>query len=73
MTTKDSLEVKCPHCHKSVPWAGNPFRPFCSERCRLIDLGCWVDEEYRIAGREAPKEDDGKVIPFPKNHVKDND
>jgi endogenous inhibitor of DNA gyrase (YacG/DUF329 family) len=41
--------VNCPHCGKPVPWsAGNPHRPFCSERCRLIDLGQWATESYRI-------------------------
>jgi uncharacterized protein len=67
------LQVKCPHCGKSVSWRDNPSRPFCGERCRLIDLGCWVDEEYRVAGREVSKDDDGKVIPFPKNDSQDND
>ena len=41
--------VACPHCGRPVIWAdGSPFRPFCSERCRLIDLGGWLDETYRI-------------------------
>jgi len=39
-----SPSVKCPSCKKPVPWnASSPFRPFCSERCRLIDLGEWAD------------------------------
>jgi endogenous inhibitor of DNA gyrase (YacG/DUF329 family) len=42
---------KCPQCRKEVSWEGNPDRPFCSERCRLLDLGQWADESYRIAGR----------------------
>ena len=38
------LTVKCPLCQKEVPWnAGSPFRPFCTERCKLIDLGEWAD------------------------------
>jgi hypothetical protein len=38
-----------------VEWnAGNRFRPFCSERCKLIDLGAWASEQYRIAMPEAP-------------------
>jgi len=41
-----------------TPWEDNPWRPFCSERCRLVDLGCWVDEDYRIAGDPAPVTDD---------------
>jgi endogenous inhibitor of DNA gyrase (YacG/DUF329 family) len=41
--------VSCPHCGKSVVWSpASPWRPFCSERCRLIDLGEWLDENRRI-------------------------
>ncbi len=41
--------VKCPTCGRNVHYdSGSPFRPFCSERCRLIDLGTWADESYRI-------------------------
>jgi hypothetical protein len=36
--------------------AANPFRPFCSERCRLIDLGQWLEEDYRVAGDRAAPE-----------------
>lgn len=51
--------VVCPSCKKERAWEGNPFRPFCSERCRLIDLGKWASEEYRIAGdRKQPPEGD---------------
>ncbi|MFN6203842.1 MAG: DNA gyrase inhibitor YacG [Acidobacteriota bacterium] len=41
--------VVCPSCHKETTWEDNPSRPFCSERCRLIDLGRWATEEYRVA------------------------
>ncbi|MBN2644764.1 MAG: DNA gyrase inhibitor YacG [Desulfuromonadaceae bacterium] len=44
------VQVKCPVCEKRCAWEGNRWRPFCSERCRMIDLGCWIDEDYRIAG-----------------------
>ncbi|MCS6817844.1 MAG: DNA gyrase inhibitor YacG [Blastocatellia bacterium] len=44
------MMVRCPCCGKRVPWESNPFRPFCSERCKLIDLGMWASEAYRIAG-----------------------
>jgi endogenous inhibitor of DNA gyrase (YacG/DUF329 family) len=47
-----SLKVKCPTCRKEVEWENNPYRPFCCERCRLIDLGAWTEERYRIAGEE---------------------
>lgn len=42
--------IKCPTCDRPTVWEGNEFRPFCSERCRLIDLGKWADEQYRIPG-----------------------
>jgi len=49
--------VKCPTCNREVQWSdASPFRPFCSERCRLIDLGAWLSEERGIAG-ESVKDD----------------
>jgi hypothetical protein len=40
--------VSCPQCGKSAPFsAANHFRPFCSERCKLIDMGAWANEDYR--------------------------
>ncbi|OAG26860.1 DNA gyrase inhibitor YacG [Thermodesulfatator autotrophicus] len=41
-------KIKCPQCGKLTFWEENPYRPFCSERCKLIDLGHWLSEEYRI-------------------------
>lgn len=47
------LEVACPTCQCGVIWsAQSPFRPFCSERCRLIDLGEWANEGYRVECEE---------------------
>jgi endogenous inhibitor of DNA gyrase (YacG/DUF329 family) len=41
--------VACPQCGEEVEWSENsPFRPFCSERCKLIDLGQWANESYRV-------------------------
>lgn len=40
--------IKCPTCQQPTRWQDNPYRPFCSNRCRLLDLGCWADEEYRV-------------------------
>jgi uncharacterized protein len=48
--------MKCPTCGKSVEFKDNPFRPFCSERCKMIDLGRWVNEEYRVPGKAVPAE-----------------
>jgi endogenous inhibitor of DNA gyrase (YacG/DUF329 family) len=44
----------CPRCGAAIAWPGNPQRPFCSFTCRLLDLGNWLDERYRIAGPEIP-------------------
>jgi len=45
--------VRCPHCGGESEWsAANPFRPFCSERCKLIDLGAWASEAYRVPVQE---------------------
>lgn len=45
----DVMHVNCPNCGKSVIWnETSPFRPFCSKRCQLIDLGEWAAEEKRI-------------------------
>lgn len=41
--------MRCPICKKDAPYQGNPFRPFCSERCKLIDLDNWLSERYRIS------------------------
>jgi endogenous inhibitor of DNA gyrase (YacG/DUF329 family) len=53
--------VKCPTCRRPVEWSETSvYRPFCSDRCRLIDLGAWFDEKHRIpdesaaAGEEPP-------------------
>jgi uncharacterized protein len=42
------MPLKCPRCGKETSFEGNPFRPFCSERCKLIDLGGWISGTYRI-------------------------
>ena len=44
--------LECPTCHRIIPYADRtevPCRPFCSERCKLIDLGKWLNEEYRVS------------------------
>lgn len=54
--------VRCPICRVEVSWEENPHRPFCSERCRLIDLGAWAGDRYRIPGekleQDSKKEDE---------------
>ena len=47
------LTVECPTCGAPVEWsAESPNRPFCSERCKLIDLGAWAAEEHAIPGND---------------------
>jgi endogenous inhibitor of DNA gyrase (YacG/DUF329 family) len=41
--------VKCPQCGADVPWTPeSKWRPFCSERCKTLDLGAWASEAYRV-------------------------
>jgi endogenous inhibitor of DNA gyrase (YacG/DUF329 family) len=53
------MQVKCPTCKRNVEWNENSaFRPFCSNRCRLIDLGAWFNEDHAIPGEPAAPEAD---------------
>jgi len=53
------LIVKCPTCRHPVPWdSEHLFKPFCSERCKLIDLGEWAMEEKRIPGESLLQDSD---------------
>ena len=49
------MKTPCPICKKVVLWEGNAFRPFCSERCQLVDLSSWLGERYRVPD-ETPEE-----------------
>jgi endogenous inhibitor of DNA gyrase (YacG/DUF329 family) len=57
-------QVPCPRCGVPAPFSPeNKWRPFCSERCKTIDLGDWASERYRVATEEPeelPSEGDGK-------------
>lgn len=51
--SKKTAVVTCPQCGKEVAWnSDNLYRPFCSERCKMIDLGQWATESYRIPQTE---------------------
>jgi endogenous inhibitor of DNA gyrase (YacG/DUF329 family) len=54
------MQIKCANCGKLTEWENNEFRPFCSERCQLIDLGAWIEEEYRVP--DESKSQDEKLI-----------
>jgi endogenous inhibitor of DNA gyrase (YacG/DUF329 family) len=49
------VQKKCPICKKKCEWENNPYRPFCSQHCKIIDLGAWASDEYRIEGK--PEDD----------------
>ncbi|MES9832067.1 MAG: DNA gyrase inhibitor YacG [Candidatus Thiodiazotropha sp. LLP2] len=50
MNRKTPTTVPCPNCGKEVAWTeASKWKPFCSDRCRLIDLGDWLDEGHRIS------------------------
>jgi endogenous inhibitor of DNA gyrase (YacG/DUF329 family) len=53
------MVVACPVCRKKTEWEGNPFRPFCSERCKMLDLGTWAGEGYRIPGEKVREDEEG--------------
>lgn len=56
--------VQCPYCHKTLDWSEQyPYRPFCSERCRTIDLGAWASERYAIPsqGTDNTDQDDEQL------------
>jgi hypothetical protein len=58
MTAKISKKLSCSICKKPVQKTGNEFLPFCSEQCKLIDLGNWLGDKYSVDSDEpAPEED----------------
>ena len=50
---------KCPTCDKLLPDTDNPHSPFCSERCKLVDLEAWLKGRYIVPGEQADTEDEG--------------
>ena len=58
VSRSSDMKIHCPTCKKVTTWEENPFRPFCSERCKLVDLGAWASEGYRIPAVEGDQEDE---------------
>jgi endogenous inhibitor of DNA gyrase (YacG/DUF329 family) len=52
------MRIICPICKNKTTWEENPWRPFCSERCKLVDLGKWVIGDYKIEDEEEADEDE---------------
>jgi endogenous inhibitor of DNA gyrase (YacG/DUF329 family) len=50
------MKVRCPGCNAETEYEGNPYRPFCSERCRLLDLGNWLSGAYGVPVHEEAAE-----------------
>lgn len=51
-------KIACPTCKNKIEWStANPYRPFCSERCKLLDLGAWADGSYAIPTEPVNPED----------------
>lgn len=63
------MKIKCPRCQKEIEYSiTNPFRPFCSQRCRDVDLGLWVEGKYAIPGASVEQENNPPIS----SHI-DND
>jgi hypothetical protein len=61
---------RCPLCRRETSWDDNPWKPFCSERCQMFDLGRWSSEEYRVPLAETPE---GLVTDFDRELSSDSD
>jgi len=62
MARGKQLNINCPKCDSSFNYYDSNFRPFCSERCKQVDLGLWFSETYSVASKESLKEDDLEKI-----------
>ena len=51
-----NIKIKCPVCKKDAIWEDNAFRPFCSERCSLVDLGKWANGKYSVEVEDAEED-----------------
>ena len=58
---QEEKPIGCPTCKKEVAAEAKQF-PFCSERCRLVDLGNWLDGKYRIAATTDERKDDDEPV-----------
>ena len=54
--------MKCPECSKEFNYYASEFRPFCSEKCKMVDLGMWLTENYALASNEPLSESDVETV-----------
>ncbi|MEO8650021.1 MAG: DNA gyrase inhibitor YacG [Acidobacteriota bacterium] len=64
--------VKCPQCGRSTEFEGNEYRPFCSERCRILDLGAWAEGKYRVPAEEKVGEEEAELIELARQQDEDS-
>ena len=62
MSKAKKIIVSCPHCKKDFSYYESEFRPFCSERCKQIDLGHWLEENYAVPSNSPLSEEDIETI-----------
>jgi uncharacterized protein len=55
--------MRCPLCKRETTYEGNPYRPFCSKRCKLLDLDNWLEGRYRIPDAPADEDNRGEENP----------
>jgi uncharacterized protein len=67
------LKVNCPTCDEKFEYSLSEFRPFCCERCKLIDLGQWLDGSYSLESKENLSEEDLEAVIKEKTQLDDND
>lgn len=56
------LKVKCPTCEKEFNYYSSEFRPFCAERCQMIDMGHWFNESYALPSKEVLSDEDIETV-----------
>ncbi len=56
---KAGKTIKCSQCRKTAAINNNPYRPFCSERCKMIDLGSWLTEQYKVGEEKDAESEEG--------------
>ncbi len=66
-------QIKCSQCGKVFIYGESPFRPFCSERCKMIDLGHWFNETYQVPSKHALSEEDLMAVEKFYNGDEEND
>ena len=62
--------MRCAYCRREISQENNPFFPFCSERCRLIDLDKWLSGDYVVPGRDReqqPEDDHAEEVGDPED------